>query len=141
MSRSRLSAPARRSHTLCVRLRPDEHAAFRRLAQTLGQPPSRVARRLIREAVTGGPDFFADGVLELRAASRELAAVGRNLNQLARAANRGAGLAGPEVSATLTAVRTRVNAVDRVYRAAVRAAVRRTVVPLGRAGEEHDATQ
>ena len=63
-----------------VRLRPAEDLAFKQLATVLHQPPGRVRRRLVREAIMGDPDFFADGINELRAAHRELAAVGRNLN-------------------------------------------------------------
>ena len=62
------------------------------LAEDIGQPPSRIIRRLIREALTGGPDYFNDGVSLISAGCiRELASIGRNLNQLSRAANQGRG--------------------------------------------------
>ena len=73
-----------------IRLHLAEDQGLKQLAATLGETPSRVIRRLIREALTGGPDYFDDGVLDLRRMHRELASIGRNLNQLSRAANRGA---------------------------------------------------
>ena len=131
MPRPRIPPTDRHSKVVHVRLRPAEDRAFKQLATALNQPPGRVLRRLVREAITGGPDFFADGVSELRAAHRELAAVGRNLNQLVRAANRGEVLLGQEIAPTLNALQTRVETVEQLYGAAVEAAVLRTVIPLG----------
>ena len=78
-----------RSKMAFVRLREEELAGLKQLAEDLNETPSRVIRRLIREALTGGPDYFDDGVLDLRTMSRELNSIGRNLNQLSRAANKG----------------------------------------------------
>ena len=130
MPRPRIPPADRHSTVSRVRLRPAEDLAFKQLATALNQPPGRVLRRLVREAITGGPDFFADGVSELRAAHRELAAVGRNLNQLVRAANRGEVLLGPEIAPTLTALQNRVETVEQLYGVAVEAAALRTVIPL-----------
>lgn len=72
-----------RSRVAGIRLREAEWAALQQFAAPLGQPPSRIIRRLIREAITSGPDYFTDELLGVARLSRELAAIGRNLNQLA----------------------------------------------------------
>lgn len=132
MLRGRPKLPPATSYRakLWCRIRPAEGTAFKQLASSLNQPPGRVLRRLVREAITGGPDFFADGVSELCAAHRELAAVGRNLNQLLRAAHRGEVLIGPEIAPTLHTLRTKVEVVEQLYGAAVVAARKRAVLPL-----------
>lgn len=120
----------RRSENTRVRLHPEEDAALKQLAQVLDQTPSRVIRSLIRRAVTGGPDFFADGVLELRTTHRHLAAIGRNLNQLARAANRGDVISGDDVRRVVNAGIVQMEAAKELYFKAVRAAMKRIVLPL-----------
>ena len=130
MSRSLPSPSPARSRVRHIRLRLEEDTALQQLARTLHQTPSRVLRRLLREAVTGGPDFFDEGVIDLRMLHRQVAAIGRNLNQLVRAANRGEVLAGEDVRRVLNATRVQLAAVQEIYSTAVRAAVQRTVVPL-----------
>ena len=49
-----------------VRLWTEEKEGLAQLAETLGETPSRVIRRLIREAINGGPDYFEDGEGEIR---------------------------------------------------------------------------
>ena len=95
------------------------------------EKPSRIVRRLIREAITQGPDFFDDGVGELRSAHRELAAVGRNINQLARSANQGEKVMPVQLKRNLAAAKLQVERVAAVYRDAVERARQRTVRPLG----------
>ena len=69
-----------RSEDIRVRAWPEEKAGLKQLAETLGETPSRVIRRLIREAINGGPDYFEDGREEIRRMRRQLTAIGRNLN-------------------------------------------------------------
>ncbi len=127
---TKTTAKKRRSESLRVRVRNDEREALKRLAKSLGRKPSEVLRRLVREAVTGGPDFFDDGLDELRAAHRELAAVGRNINQLAKAANRDKPVVASELRGELADVKARVDDVAGIYRGAVERARRRTVKAL-----------
>ncbi len=122
--------PKVRSKMAFVRLREDEWAGLKQLAEHLGQTPSRLLRRLIREAVTGGPDYFDDGVLDLRRMHRELASIGRNLNQLSRAANQGAAVGGDDVRRVINAGIVQMEAVKELYRRAVTATVTRAVLPL-----------
>ena len=115
---------------LWCRVRPDEHEAFKHLAQQLGQKPGRLVRRLVRQAITGGPDYFDDGVLEIRTMHRQLAAIGRNLNQLARAVNRGDVVGGDDVRRVVNAGIVQMEAAKDLYLKAVRGTVRRAVLPL-----------
>ena len=77
MARPR-KGPAVLSRSRNIRLHHEEDQALIELAADLGQPPSRIIRRLIREAINGGPDYFQDGLLELR---RMRARVGRDRRQ------------------------------------------------------------
>ena len=120
----------KRSENTRVRLHPEEDAALKQLAQTLNQTPSRVIRSLIRQAVTGGPDYFDAGVLEIRTAHRQLAAIGRNLNQLVRALNRGDIVGGDDLRRVVNAGLVQMEAVKGVYFKAVRATMQRIVLPL-----------
>ena len=123
-------APKVRSKMAFVRLREDEWAALTELAATLGQPPSRIMRRLIREAITGGPDYFKDEMVDLSRMILELAAIGSNLNQLARAANQGGAVSGDDVRRVINAGLVQMEAVKGLYKRAVRTTVKRAVVPL-----------
>ena len=132
MPPSRTKKPPRTTYRgkLWCRVRLDEHEAFKQLAQQLDQKPGRLLRRLVRQAITGGPDYFDDGVLEIRHMHRELASIGRNLNQLARAANRGDAITGDDVRRVVNAGIVQMEAVKELYLKAVRGTVRRAVLPL-----------
>ena len=63
---------------------------------------------------------------------RQLTAIGRNLNQLTRAVNRGELVAGENLGRVINAGRVLVSAVEDVYHRAVEAAARRAWRPLYR---------
>ena len=131
MARPKPQPKRGRSRVAHVRLYPEEAEAFKQLAETLGETPSRLLRRLMREAVTGRPDYFIDGVYELRAArSAGLAAIGRNLNQLTRLLHRGQFVAGEDVRWAVNACNVQTEAVKQVYMRAIRATMQRIVLPL-----------
>lgn len=132
MPRRRLPDRERRSHMRFARLRPDEDAGLQALATAYGVPPSRIIRRLVREAINGGPDYFKDGVKEIRMMHVHLAAVGRNLNQLVRAANRGEPILNADVLRVLDVLRLDVTVIEDHYLKAVRAAAWRSWEPLYR---------
>lgn len=129
-SRQRLAM----SDCLRVRIHADERQALGRLAESLDEKPSRIVRRLIREAITEGPDFFDDGVGELRAVHRELAAIGRNINQLARQANSKERVVPAQLKRNLAAAKLQVERAADLYRNAVVRARRRTVDRLELSG-------
>ena len=113
-----------------VRLYPEELAALDQLAEILGESRNTVIRQLLCEALKGGPDYFDDGVLDLRRMSRELNSIGRNLNQLSRAANRGQVVNGDDLRRVINAGIVQMEAVKGLYLRAVRATVKRAVLPL-----------
>ena len=119
-----------RSRAGAVRLREEEWAGLKQLAENLGETPSRIIRRLIREALNGGPDYFDDGLLDLRRMYRELNSIGSNLNQLSRAANRGGTVSGEDVRRVINAGIVQMEAVKGLYKRAVKAAVDRAMMPL-----------
>lgn len=136
MGRPKAKATEGRSRMAFVRLREAEYAGLQELAAALGQTPSRIQRRLIREALTGGPDYFKDELVELRLMRRELTAIGRNLNQLARAANQGGVVEGADVRRVVNACLVQTAAVKALYRGLLDTVVNRTVVLLREGWEE-----
>ena len=103
MGRPKSNPPEMHSKMAGVRLRDQEWAGLKQLAEDLNETPSRIIRRLVREAITGGPDYFDDGLLDLRRMSRALNSIGSNLNQLSRAANRGGVVSGDDVRRVINA--------------------------------------
>lgn len=119
-----------RSRAASIRLHEEEWSALQQFAATLGEPPSRILRRLLREALTGGPDYFKDELADVARMSRELARIGRNLNQLAKAANQGGTGGGADVRRVINAGLVQMEAVKGLYLRAVTVAVKREVRPL-----------
>ena len=117
-----------------VRLWTEEKEGLAQLAETLGETPSRVLRRLIREAINGGPDYFEDGAGEIRRIRYELTRIGRNLNQFARAVNRGERVMSADLRRAFNACTVQMEAVRLVYSHAVKAAAARAWRPLYRDG-------
>lgn len=113
-----------------VRVSFAEHAGLKALGQALNLPPSRIHRRLIREAINGGPDYFDDGVQEQRLMRVNLSAVGRNLNQLVRAANRGEPILNADVLRLVDVLRLQLAGIEDRYLKAVGAAAWRAWRPL-----------
>src|ERR1035437_2661069 len=72
-----------------TRLREPEFLAWTDLVTRLGTTKSRLMRQLIREAVGVGPEALSGEFKEVYEAARQVAAVGRILNQLARHLNGG----------------------------------------------------
>jgi len=78
-----------RGTRLYVRLRPEDHLLLRERATGRGMPAATYASFLLRahlRAVTPMPDRE---LVELKRSVAALGAIGRNLNQIARAANQG----------------------------------------------------
>ena len=132
MPRRRIPTKDRRTRIRAARFRADEDAGLQALATAYGVPPSRIIRRLVREAINGGPDYFKDGVKEIRLMHVHLAAVGRNLNQLVRAANRGEPILNADVLRVVDVLRLQVAGIEAHYLKAVRAAAWRSWEPLYR---------
>ena len=130
MGRPKSNPPEIHSKMAGVRLREEEWEGLKQLAENLGETPSRVIRRLIREALTGSPDYFEEGLLDLRRMHRELASIGRNLNQMTKAVNRGRVVNGEEMRGVINAGLVQMEAVKALYFRAVKTTVKRMVWPL-----------
>ena len=105
-----------------VRLSLEEEAGFKALSRTFKLPTSRIYRRLIREAINGGPDYFDDEVQEERMMHVHLSAVGRNLNQLVRVANRGEPILSEDVQRVVDVLRLQLAGIEDHYLKAIGAA-------------------
>ena len=122
-----------RSLVAGVRLREEEDAGLKALGHALHLSPSRIIRCLIREAITGGPDFFDNGEVELRTMRQHLTAIGRNLNQLTRAVHRGEAVEIAELQRVINAARLQVAAVEELHLRTIVTAAKRAWRPLYRA--------
>ena len=63
--------------------------ATKKRAKAKGMAPSRWITALVQSNLTGQPVMADAELAELHASSRELAAIGRNINQIAKALNKG----------------------------------------------------
>jgi hypothetical protein len=84
-----------RGARLYVRLRPDDRLLLRERAAARGMPAATYVSVLTRSHLHSLPPLPKDELLALKRAVAELGAIGRNLNQIARAANQGARSAAP----------------------------------------------
>ena len=125
-----------RSRSLHVRVRDEERAALQAFAASLGETPSRILRRLLREAITGGPDYFKSELVGLRFGARQLAAIGNNINQIARGLNRGERVELGEFKRGLNAPRVEVAALRAQYNQSLESVRQRTTG--ARAGDGSD---
>lgn len=125
--------PAPVSAMTFVRLVPDELEALKRAAAAEGVPVSRLLRRAVREIVNGAPDLFDDDIQALRDVSKELAAIGRNLNQLTAGVNSGDYAYASDIIASLKDVRASVEEARGRYARLVQASRQRWVSVRGAA--------
>jgi hypothetical protein len=98
-----------------VRLTAAEREAFRSRAAAQGERRSRIHRRLIREYVTGQPDYFGSELQLLRGACDQLARVGNNLNQLVHLAHEDAWPADADLLSVLESVHTTVQSMKQAF--------------------------
>lgn len=92
LTESEIMEPALRQNktrVLQLRVTDAEQSALASLAESRGVSTSEYHRRLLREAISCGAEFFPDDVLELQKLRRQVRAVGKNVNQIAKALNTG----------------------------------------------------
>ncbi len=82
-------ARARRGARLMIRLRPDDQILLRERAAARGMPAATYVSVLTRSHLRSLAPLPAEELLALKRTIGELGSMGRNLNQIARAANRG----------------------------------------------------
>lgn len=108
-----------RETRLSVRLDPNDRLLLKERAAGRGVPAATYVAVLVRSHLRGVTPLLKDELLALDRAVAELSAIGRNLNQIARALNRGEGV-GPgkeEVWAMLrvcTALRDHIKALLKI---------------------------
>ena len=84
-----------RSTRLMVRLRPDDQALLRERAAARGMPPATYVSVLTHAHLRSLAPLPKEELLALKRVVSELGSIGRNLNQIARTANRGGPVTGP----------------------------------------------
>ena len=84
-----------RDARLCVRLRQDDRLLLHGRAAARGMAPATFVSVLVRSHLRGIAPVPREELLALKRSVAELGVIGRNLNQIARAANQGAKLDGP----------------------------------------------
>lgn len=80
---------------LYVRLRPDDRLLLRERASARGMPSATYVSVLVRAHLRNLAPIPKDELVALKRSVAELGAIGRNLNQIARAANGGDRVVGP----------------------------------------------
>jgi len=83
------------SSRVYIRLRPDDRLLLRERARARGMRPATYVSVLVRAHLRNLTPLPKDELVALKRSVAELGAIGRNLNQLARAANSGDRVVGP----------------------------------------------
>jgi Bacterial mobilisation protein (MobC) len=84
-----------RASRLTVRLRPDDQLLLGERASARGMAPATYVSVLVRSHLRALAPLPKEELVALRRAVSELGSIGRNLNQIARAANQGERVSGP----------------------------------------------
>jgi hypothetical protein len=92
---TKLAESGARKARLYVRLRHEDRILLHERAAARGMAPATFASVLVRSHLRNAPPLPKEELLALKLAVAELGAIGRNLNQLTRAANRGEKVGGP----------------------------------------------
>jgi hypothetical protein len=95
LTESPTGARSRRGARLMIRLRPDDQILLRERAAARGMPAATYVSVLTRAHLRSLAPLPAEELLTLKRTLGELGAIGRNLNQIARAANQGQLVASP----------------------------------------------
>jgi len=93
---------------LMFRVTEDEKQALQKLAEKLGITISELMRRIARETISHGPSFFTFEHKAVSAMTRQLSALGRNINQIARRVNSGQCQADPLSQGQISELKTTV---------------------------------
>ncbi len=108
-----------------VRLSEDEHADFKSFCAQNDLTPSEATRRLIREAARLGPTFSGAARAEIVLLTRQLRAVGVNLNQAVHHMNAGNIVQGEDMKAWLISANDVIVELDEQYKSLCRRAHQR----------------
>jgi len=106
----------RKDVTRSVRMNAEEHELFGAFCAAQGITPSEALRRLARSAAMLGPTFSGEARAEIVALTRQVRAVGVNLNQAVHHMNAGHLIQGEELKDYLDGVAEAIGELDRLYR-------------------------
>jgi negative regulator of replication initiation len=106
----------RKAVTRSVRMSAQEHALFGEFCESLNVTPSEALRRLARSAALLGPTFTGEASAEVIALTRQMRAVGNNLNQAVHHMNAGHVIQSEDMRGHLEAVSRAISELDRLYR-------------------------
>jgi hypothetical protein len=90
-----LGSPTKASRRIYVRLRPEDHLLLRERAAARGMAGATYVSVLVRSHLRRLPPLPRDELEALKRTVAALGVIGRNLNQIARAANQGVGTVTP----------------------------------------------
>jgi hypothetical protein len=102
-----------------VRLTEEEHKALDAIQERLSTTRSRLLRKAVRELIGLGPDLLPQEWKAFEDLAFQVAAVGRNLNQLVKAIHQGKAAIGPEDRLLVEGVSDRVREVQAALQAAI----------------------
>jgi Zn-dependent oligopeptidase len=105
------NAAERFNHSAHVRLDEMEDRAFQQVVDELGTTRSKLLKKIIRELIGAGPDLLAQEWKLMEDLRFQLAAIGRNFNQLVRAIHTGKMIVTPQDRALVEGVRDQVEQV------------------------------
>ena len=108
-----------------VRFTDAEREEIEAIATALGVPAGALIRAAALGAARAGPALLAQEAVAVHRAAGALAAVGRNLNQIARALNGGDDVDAADLDVTLEAIRERVELLGDAHGALLAAHARR----------------
>jgi hypothetical protein len=94
-ARTRATVNPARASRLMIRLRPDDQILLRERAIARGMPAATYVSVLTRAHLRALAPLPKEELLALRRTVSDLGSLGRNLNQIARAANQGGRVTGP----------------------------------------------
>ena len=114
--------------SLSFRFTPAEKDALFKLAEQRGVSASELVRRLVRESVFHGPTFFDDQISEAFKLRHEVAAVGRNLNQITKRVHSGQITADPVKFEMIQALLLNYSAVSKLMRNVLQASKKRRAI-------------
>jgi hypothetical protein len=90
-------APLPKDLRIAFRLRPDDHRLLRDRASARSMPTSSYVAALVRSHLRHLAPLPSAELEAFKSATAELSAIGRNLNQIAHAVNRGGIASGPSI--------------------------------------------
>ena len=119
-----------RPDRVAIRLRPGDVKAIGRRATVRRMKPSTYIAALVRSHLVADPPLPSAELAVLERATAEVSAIGRNLNQIARAINSGAPVP-PSMASVIAQSIEAVEAVREAAKGYVRVAVASWEAPLG----------